>query len=116
MLFRSSGGDHLVQPSPAGVYTAQQLPPDGQLVHSLEHGYVILWYKPDLTPEALDQLKAVTDKHSRDVLLVPRQSLPVPVAATAWHKRLLCQQLEPAALETFVTEFRNKGPEKVEHT
>lgn len=110
-----SGGDHNPQAAPPSQYTAQNAPPDAQVVHSMEHGYVIIWYKPDLSEDAVNQLKAVTDKYSRDVLLVPRANMDTPVAATVWHKRLLCQNAEPDTLDTFITSYRNQGPEKVPH-
>ncbi len=110
-----AGGDHLVNPSPAGKFTADNAPPDGQIVHSLEHGYVVIWYRPDIPAEAQTQLQQVTDRYSKDVLLVPRASLPKPVATTAWGRRLLCDGVEPQGLDRFVTSYRNQGPEKVPH-
>jgi hypothetical protein len=110
-----SGGDHNPSPSPPGVFTADNTPPDAQIVHSLEHGYVAIWYRPDVDTATLDGLKALASKYARDVLVVPRPSLEQPVAATAWHRRLLCERPDDAALERFVKEYRNKGPEKVEH-
>jgi hypothetical protein len=111
-----SGGNHNTSSSPPGVFTLENTPPDGQVVHSLEHGYVVIWYKPDLDAAGLEDLKELTGKYARDVLLVPRASLTeVPVAATAWHRRVLCQRADVGALEEFVKAYRNKGPEKVPH-
>lgn len=112
-----SGGNHNPSPAPAGTFTEESKPSDPQIVHSLEHGYVVIWHRPDLDPAALDELRAITGRYSRDVLLVPRDSLPPnqPVAATAWHRRLLCSRVDAAPLDRFVSEYRNKGPEKVEH-
>ena len=110
-----SGGDHNPSPSPPGIFTADNTPPDAQIVHSLEHGYVAVWYRPDVDTATLDGLKGLASKYPRDVLLVPRASLEQPVAATAWHRRLLCERPDATALERFVTEYRNKGPEKVDH-
>jgi len=110
-----SGGDHLATPASAGTYQVGNVPADGNLVHSLEHGFVILWHRPDLADEQLDQLLDVAEPHERDVLVVPRASLPTPVAATAWHKRLQCPDVEPDVLLRFVEEFRNDGPEGVPH-
>ena len=110
-----SGGDHNPSASPPGIFTVQNTPPDGQLVHSLEHGYVIIWHQIDLDAAALDQLKELTNRHAKDVLLVPRGSLEQRVAATAWHRRLLCERPDIEALERFITEYRNEGPEKVLH-
>jgi hypothetical protein len=110
-----SGGNHDPQPAPAGVYDGGTVPDDGQLVHSLEHGYVIVWHRPDLPDSALADVLEVRATFERDVLVVPRASLPTPVAATAWHQRLLCDAVEPESLTTFVRETRNEGPEAVPH-
>jgi hypothetical protein len=110
-----SGGDHNPSASPPGIFTVDNTPPDAQIVHSLEHGYVTIWHRPDVDTATLDGLRGVTNKYPRDVLLVPRPSLEQPVAATAWHRRLLCERPDVEALERFVTEYRNKGPEKIEH-
>lgn len=110
-----SGGNHNPSPSPPGIFTTDNTPPDAQIVHSLEHGYIALWYRPDVDTATLDDLTSLANRYPRDVLLVPRQSLEQPVAATAWHRRLLCQRPDVAALERFVKEYRNKGPEKIPH-
>jgi hypothetical protein len=110
-----SGGDHNPSPSPPGIFTIQNTPPDAQIVHSLEHGYVAIWHQVDLEAGAMEQLRELANKYARDVLLVPRGSLEQPVAATAWHRRLLCERPDIEALERFITEFRNEGPEKVPH-
>jgi hypothetical protein len=110
-----SGGDHLAAPASAGSYRVGNVPADGNLVHSLEHGFVILWHRPDLADAQLDQMLDVAEPYARDVLVVPRASLPTPVAATAWHKRLQCPSLELDVLRRFVDEFRNDGPENVPH-
>ena len=110
-----AGGDHTTQAASAGEFTASDLPPDGQIVHALEHGYVAIWYRPDILGSILDMLRQLANDFDRDVLLVPRQSLPGTVAATAWHHRLLCDSAEADSLRRFVTAYRNKGPERVPH-
>ncbi|MGI8807582.1 MAG: DUF3105 domain-containing protein [Acidimicrobiales bacterium] len=110
-----SGGNHNPTAAPPGAFTAENTPPDAQIVHSLEHGYVAIWYRPDLDPAGLESLRGVANEYSRDVLLLPRATLSTPVAATAWHRRLICGRPDAEALERFITAYRNKGPEKVEH-
>lgn len=105
-----AGGDHLASAARAGVYEGQQVPPDGQLVHSLEHGYVIAWHAPGVPTE---QLAAFAAEHEGDVIVAERPGLPVPVAATAWGQRLLCEQVEPAALSRFFEAHVGNGPEDV---
>jgi len=110
-----SGGDHLSQATRPGVYAGLNVVPDGHLVHSLEHGYVILWYRPDVPVREITIVRDVRDKYPRDVLVVERKDMPAPVAATAWKQRLQCQRADADDLSDFVEKARNKAPEKVPH-
>ena len=112
-----AGGNHSIEAAQAGFYGDTEEPPpaDPELVHSLEHGYVVLWHRPGLEEKDMSAIRTVYDRYSSDVLVVPRASLKVKVAATAWGERLLCPQVEPASLTEFVKIYRNKGPEPVEH-
>jgi hypothetical protein len=111
-----SGGDHHRVPAKPGIYAAPDAPPDGELVHSQEHGYVVLWYSPQLPDHEMATLLSVAHRFRKDVLVIPRPSLQVQVAATAWHRRLLCGRVEAAALATFIETYRNKGPERIPHS
>ena len=111
-----AGGDHLAAPAPSGVYEGDAVPPDGQLVHSLEHGYIVVWHAPDLPAEQKEQLEAFASRHEPDVIVAERRGNPVPVAATAWGDRLLCQAVEPDVLDRFYAEHVGDGPEDVERT
>jgi len=109
-----AGGDHDPVPAPAAFYDMANVPADGHVVHSLEHGFVIVWYRPDgVAPATLDGLRDLAGSH-RWILVVPRPSLPTALAATAWHRRLLCPDgAGPTGpIGNFVTAFRNQGPEK----
>ena len=114
-----AGGDHDPVPAPAGFYDQTDVPADGHLVHSLEHGFVIVWYRPAATaPATLDDLR---DLARRDpwVLVAPRPSMSVAAAATSWHRRLLCPDGAAAMaagtggpIGAFAGAFRDQGPEK----
>ena len=110
-----SGGDHLSPSVGPGVYDGDGVPPDGVLVHSLEHGYVILWYRTGIDNEEIGDIEAVRKRYRRDVIVVERAEMPVPVAATAWGHRLLCQEADPAELGEFTETRRNQAPEKIQH-
>jgi hypothetical protein len=108
-----SAGNHLVSNARAGVYPADALPPDGELVHSLEHGYVIYWHDGELAEDKVGELEELERQHPGDIIVAERPGMPVPVAATAWGKRLLCQDVEAEALKRFAGEYIGRGPEKV---
>lgn len=107
-----AGGNHTTSAAAPTVYS-NPVPPDGQVVHAMEHGDIVLWHLPNAPPVLLDELRNLADRYEGDVLVVPRASMPTTVAATAWHRRLLCPAFERAALDLFVRSFRDKGPEKV---
>lgn len=107
-----AGGDHDPVPSPAGFYDLADVPTDGHLVHSLEHGFVVIWYRPEaVAPATVDGLRDLARRH-RWVLVAPRPSMPTALAATSWHRRLLCPDGAADPIGNFVTAFRNHGPEK----
>jgi hypothetical protein len=110
-----SGGDHLSLPAPPGVYEGSNVPKDGNLVHSLEHGYVIIWFKPSLSASNRAKLEAERQQYARDTLLVERSNMDRPVAATAWGHRMLCNSVNTGALSAFIVDNRNEGPEKIPH-
>ena len=107
-----AGGDHDPVPAPAGFYDTGDVPTDGHLVHSLEHGFVVVWYRPaGVAAATVDGLRELVRRH-RWVIAAPRSSMPTALAATAWHRRLLCPDGAAGPIETFVAAFRDKGPEK----
>lgn len=106
-----AGGVHSPSAASPGVYIEQRPPGDSEIVHALEHGDIALWYRPDLPDDDVATLRDLAEEYETDILVIPRPQLPVSVAATAWHKRLLCNELERPALERFITRYSDKGPE-----
>ena len=118
-----SAGRHYVEPATDGAYS--DAPRDAELVHGLEHGRVIVWFKPNLPKEQRADLKAMFDADSYQMFLVPRADMPYPVAASAWNaepvpngtgRMMTCEQVTPElydALRAFRDEHRSRGPEPI---
>jgi Protein of unknown function (DUF3105) len=118
-----TAGKHYVQPAADGAYA--KAPADVELVHTQEHGRIIIWFKPTLPKAERAALKALFDQDSDKMVLVPRANMPYPVAATAWGATpdplgtgyvMGCEQFTPKvfdALRTFRDAHRGKGPEPV---
>jgi hypothetical protein len=91
---------------------------DELLVHSLEHGYVIMSYNcaklsKDQCSALQKQLKEVTDeKRTWKVIVIPRPNLDTTVALTAWTYLDKMDSFDKARALAFIDEFRDKGPEK----
>ena len=116
-------GRHYEIPAEDGAYS--EAPPDEALVHSLEHGRVIVWFKPTLPESTRGELKALFDEDDYQMYLVPRPRMQYQLAATAWNgdpepdgtgRMLLCDQVNDAtwdAVRTFRDEHRSRGPEPI---
>ena len=116
-------GRHFQTPGDDGAYG--EAPPDELLVHNLEHGRVIVWFKPNLPESQRADLKALFDEDPYQMVLVPRRNMDYTVAASAWNRDpvpggtgrlLVCQRLGPKtfdAIRTFRDEHRSNGPEPV---
>lgn len=119
-----TSGKHDPVPAQDGAYSVA--PDVQQLVHTLEHSRVIVWFKRDLPTKVRASLKAYYDHDSDLVLLVPDTTgMKYDVAATAWNRkpgrygtgRLLgCREYSGdvyTALEAFKQANRGKGPELI---
>lgn len=111
-----ASGPHAGTTQPAGVLAA---PPDlGQIIHSLEHGAVVIWYRPDLTSADLTELQQFyRDITEQDhVIVAPYQyegeggTLPAgkQMVMVAWHKVQSCDRVSLDAAKAFVGDFRTR--------
>ncbi|MFL5799227.1 MAG: DUF3105 domain-containing protein [Actinomycetota bacterium] len=121
-----TSGPHLINPLPAGVYSR---PPDmGRAIHSLEHGAAIVWYSPDASGSALDELKSAM-RSAPYVIAAPYQydqkggSLPTgkDMVMVAWHRMESCSDVSAGAAVGFIhrlafdaghpSAYRGRAPE-----
>ena len=129
--FRSEGRDHVTEPVrygsnpphsgphhpiPAddGIY--DEAPRTEALVHSLEHGRIVVQFRPQVSDEVKGQLKSLYEEDPSHMLLVPNARMPYEVAATAWTNVLGCRKATPAvfdAIRAFRVRYRDRGPEYV---
>jgi hypothetical protein len=99
---------------------------DGYLVHSMEHGAVVIFYDCDPSacvapPGVLDALRAVRNAVPSDpmcdpsirvrVILAPRPANDVAVSAAAWGATYKADCVDAPSLSKFITDFYAKAPE-----
>lgn len=108
-----TSGPHYDVPADPGFYDVPPLA--GNLVHSLEHGIVVIYYDPDrLESAALAHVRELTERYQdrwAGVIAVPRVDEKYPLILTAWRHRLRLQAYDAAAVDAFVDRFRGRGPE-----
>src|SRR5262249_52761098 len=97
--------------------------PDGNLVHSMEHGAVVLMYKcdPSNCGAIVAALHAVRDAIATDptcdpsirvrIVIAPRPANDVPIAAAAWGFIYRATCIDVPSLTQFVRDHYGKAPE-----
>lgn len=105
-----SGGPHFPQPWPTGAF--DEPIPDGNAVHSLEHGVVWISYNPELLDAGqVAVLEDVADDFRQDVILSPRPQNERAVYAVSWARVLGMDGVDAELLREFVRTNRNRSPE-----
>lgn len=110
-----NSGDHFPVPVEDGAYTeAPDLEP---LIHSHEHGRIVIQFDPSVPDSVKGDLKALYDEDPYHMLLTPNQTdMPFEVAATTWTRTLGCPEMNEDvfdAIRAFRDEYRDQGPEFV---
>jgi hypothetical protein len=99
-----TSGPHKAGPVVGGVLD-EPLPRPRQ-VGQLEAGGILLQHR-DLSA---DELAALSTLAAEDVAVVPNADLPSRVVATSWLHKQVCDGVDVAALQQFVTDHRGQGP------
>lgn len=96
---------------------------DGYLVHSMEHGGVLLLHRCDLgsCPADVNELRAIRDALPADllcdasirtrVILAPRPANDVAIAAAAWGWIYRADCVDPVSLTQFIRDHYAQAPE-----
>ncbi len=112
-----ASGPHYPVALRPGVYTEPQ--PEGNWVHSLEHGYVVILYScPDGCPDLVQQLRDFYENAPKSgrygyqkLVVAPYPGLEHRVAAIAWDRIDEMDQFDRERLLTFYRAFLDRGPE-----
>ncbi|MFB6156526.1 MAG: DUF3105 domain-containing protein [Haloferacaceae archaeon] len=110
-----TSGPHYSGTVEAGFY--EETPAMGDLVHTLEHGAVVIYYDPAaLTDAARGSLRAWANAHTgtwKSVVVVPhaREDPEAPYVLTAWRHLLRMDEYDPEVVRAFLAEYLGRGPE-----
>ena len=110
-----TSGDHRPRPAEDGAYVKPPAPE--ATVHSLEHGRVLIQFRPDAPERVRGQLFALFKEDRYHLLLAPNPTgMRWQVAATAWGHALLCREMNDKvfdAIRRFRDRYRDRSPELV---
>lgn len=94
-----------------GVKTEQV--PDELVLHSMEHGAAVLWYKQDLPQDQVNAIRAAYDAAKiAKKIMIPRADLDVPVALTSWGYLLKLDTIDAARITEFLESNSDRAPER----
>lgn len=109
-----SSGDHQFAAAEDGAYV--EAPRTEGLVHSLEHGRIVIWFESSAPPPVRGDLKALFDEDDEHLILTPNETgMPFAVAASAWGRLLGCPETNGRvfdAVRAFRDRYRDQGPER----
>jgi hypothetical protein len=108
-------GPHYSRAAGPGFY--EEMPAMGNLVHSLEHGYIVIYYDPGaITPEARAHMENLTSTYTErweSVIAAPNPNADpaAPYVLTAWQVQLQMDEYDRDTVDAFSDAFRGRGPE-----
>jgi hypothetical protein len=105
----ASSGKHAAQWAPCGVFREELA--DIYTVHSLEHGAVIIFYRPDLPEQEIGQLEDLVTELATHIIVMPRTGLTSPIVLAAWGRLGVMEGLDIEAIRGFWLEYAQRGPE-----
>lgn len=109
-----TSGNHYPTPVPPGLYKSP--PPAGNLVHSLEHGNVVVYYRErDLSAGDKAVLQDWVSHYGgpwEGFVVVPNPYPNPPyLVLTAWTHMMVLNHYDPKAVNAFASQYLGRGPE-----
>jgi hypothetical protein len=106
----ATSGLHASNWTQCGIY--RQEVPEIFTVHTLEHGAVVVYYRPDLVGgAALEELEDLARSMATHIVVMPFAEMDTPVALVAWGHLARRPSLDLEEVRAFWGEFAQRGPE-----
>lgn len=110
-----TSGTHSFHDLKFGYYTEK--PSYEELVHNLEHGDIIIYYRPDADASIKQSAQYLSHfrKAGAGVLAVPNEDIPEgkEVVVNAWTKTMELTKYDEQVVGAFIYAHINQGPEKI---
>lgn len=110
-----TSGDH-ASPVAWGVYDTEQR--DDQLIHNLEHGGIVVTYRPDIPTSELSELKRLLLKPYSEpkfaptkIVLAPRPANKEKIVLSSWQRSQSLDVYDKGLVINYVKRNLGKSPE-----
>lgn len=111
-----SSGPHYIFPAEWGIHTGVVL--DEVMMHNLEHGGIVIAYRPDLPKEDIAKLETIaanlqTFGHAKayKVLMFAREKNTHPIQLASWLYTLDLESVDEDKIEQFYGDHLDQSPE-----
>ncbi len=117
-----TSGTHNPEPAPDGIYEPGNSPDPNNWVHTLEHGRVIIQYKPGTPEQQINQLRTLAGENVNGspgyhmVLMENNTEMEPQLAVVTWTRSLTCDDITDKtfdAVRVFRDRWVDKAPEFV---
>ena len=105
-----TSGPHWAGTAGPGIKT--EIVPDELVLHSMEHGATVVWYKEGLEQNEVDKIKEAFNSSSGKKIMLARKDLDVPVALTSWGYLLKLETIDEGVIKEFIETNNDRAPEK----
>lgn len=103
-----TSGPHTAELAPWGTYGPGEAPHDQRVLHNMEDGGVVLWYRPADDPEAttarIGALEEIAGGYRR-IVIAPRPDMPTDFALTAWQRLQRFESIDEEGMRAFVDAY-----------
>ena len=108
-----TSGNHYGTPADPGFYTNELA--RETLVHNMEHGQIVIWYRPDAPSSVIDDIESIADQERIATLAVPYDNVPEGsnFSMTAWGASQNCDRVSQEVVDEFRRRFQGRGPEQL---
>lgn len=111
-----ASGPHATQPAPWQAYDQQV--PDQNVIHNMEHGGIVVSYRPDLDPVTVQKLKGLFSKPYSNkgftpskAIVMPRENQEKPIVLASWNHILELDSFDEKTLIDQYYKNIGKSPE-----
>ena len=105
-----TSGPHWVGVAGPGIKTEPV--PDELILHSMEHGAAVVWYREGLEQSEVNKIREAFNNASGKKIMLARKDLDVPVALTSWGYLLKLESIDEVKIKEFIETNNDRAPEK----
>ena len=104
-----TSGPHWVGVAGAGI--KNEPVPDELVLHSMEHGAAVVWYREGLDQGEIEKITEAFNSSSGKKIMLARKDLDVPVVLTSWGYLLKLNTVDEAKIKEFIETNNDRAPE-----